>query len=466
MAVFFSIFLLLVGTFILKQTKIGALAAVSFYIFYLNHQSKWSLDSWISIADGFIITLELSLLLFSALYFYESLQRNHKLSFLNHFSNNPPSAIFLLISFSFFFGSFFEGIAGFGLPAMLLIPMLVSLGFSPISAVTCSLLGTCLAVCFGALGTPLKIGLGIEQPNAITEILLIPLSILLLLHPLVITLVYAYVEKVRVNWKKEGIYVFSAGILFLPFLYITSIFSIEFPSVVAGGMGLVIYLLLFHISLRQLPFLFWIKSFAPFILLIVLLLISKPLLQHIAVSLHPSVRSIQAYQPGIIFLITIGVLFFYEKMNQRAFEQSSIGIVVWKKIQSPVLSIAAMVCLAQLIKHDLSQILQYGMNEIDESNSTYLYPALGMIGSFITGSATMSNVLMRDVIQDTSHAYAWNTALLHVGSALGNIISLQNIVMACSVLSVRIEEKSVLSILFPILFFFYFILFLVSSIYF
>ena len=54
---------------------------------------------------------------------------------------------------------FIEGIAGFGTPAVLAAPILVHFGFSPIKAVTISLIGNSTAVPFGAAGTLVVIGL-------------------------------------------------------------------------------------------------------------------------------------------------------------------------------------------------------------------------------------------------------------------------------------------------------------------
>jgi lactate permease len=52
------------------------------------------------------------------------------------------------------FGSFLEGISGFGTPAAICAPLLVALGFRPIAAVVVSLTADSVAVSFGAVGTP------------------------------------------------------------------------------------------------------------------------------------------------------------------------------------------------------------------------------------------------------------------------------------------------------------------------
>ena len=59
----------------------------------------------------------------------------------------------------FLMGSFIEGAAGFGTPAAIVGPLLVGLGFPPMAAVVVALTGNILAITFGAVGTPLVIGL-------------------------------------------------------------------------------------------------------------------------------------------------------------------------------------------------------------------------------------------------------------------------------------------------------------------
>jgi len=59
----------------------------------------------------------------------------------------------------FLMGSFVESAAGFGTPAAIVGPLLVGLGFPPLAAVVVALTGNLMAITFGAVGTPLIIGL-------------------------------------------------------------------------------------------------------------------------------------------------------------------------------------------------------------------------------------------------------------------------------------------------------------------
>jgi lactate permease len=59
----------------------------------------------------------------------------------------------------FLMGSFIEAAAGFGTPAAIVGPLLVGLGFPPMAAVVVALTGNLMAITFGAVGTPLIIGM-------------------------------------------------------------------------------------------------------------------------------------------------------------------------------------------------------------------------------------------------------------------------------------------------------------------
>ena len=62
------------------------------------------------------------------------------------------------IIIAFLFGSFIEGSAGFGTPAAIAAPLLVSIGFPAMAAVMVSLIIQSTPVSFGAIGTPILIG--------------------------------------------------------------------------------------------------------------------------------------------------------------------------------------------------------------------------------------------------------------------------------------------------------------------
>ena len=60
----------------------------------------------------------------------------------------------------YMFGAFIEGAAGFGTPAALAAPLLLSLGFPPLAAAVLCLVFNSFPVTFGAVGTPVIVGFG------------------------------------------------------------------------------------------------------------------------------------------------------------------------------------------------------------------------------------------------------------------------------------------------------------------
>ena len=70
------------------------------------------------------------------------------------FNGVSPDPRVLVIIIGFAFGAFVEGAAGFGTPAALAAPLLISMGFPPLAAAICALIQNSTPVCFGGVGTP------------------------------------------------------------------------------------------------------------------------------------------------------------------------------------------------------------------------------------------------------------------------------------------------------------------------
>ena len=76
----------------------------------------------------------------------------------NGFQNISPDRRIQAIIVAWTFGSFIEGAAGFGTPAAVAGPLLVILGFPPMAAVVAALTIQSTPVSFGAVGTPILVG--------------------------------------------------------------------------------------------------------------------------------------------------------------------------------------------------------------------------------------------------------------------------------------------------------------------
>ena len=72
-----------------------------------------------------------------------------------------------IVLVAFFLATFIEGAAGFGTPAAVVAPLLLALGFPALAAVIAALIGHIIAVTYGAVGTPIIVG--IQDPLASVE---------------------------------------------------------------------------------------------------------------------------------------------------------------------------------------------------------------------------------------------------------------------------------------------------------
>lgn len=87
------------------------------------------------------------------------------------FRNISPDRRIQVIIVAWAFGSFIEGAAGFGTPAAVAGPLLVILGFPPMAAVVAALTIQSTPVSFGAVGTPIRVGVctGLENQDVVNQ---------------------------------------------------------------------------------------------------------------------------------------------------------------------------------------------------------------------------------------------------------------------------------------------------------
>lgn len=142
-----------------------------------------------SALDGVIIALTVLSIMAGALLLLAFVRQTGRLEQLRQsFARLSPDPRLQLLWLGWFGVAFLEGIAGFGTPAAIIAPLLLTLGFSAPAAVVLSLVADSAPVSFGALGTPLLIGIaqgaGISEPTALLAIAKQLLHIDLLAAPL------------------------------------------------------------------------------------------------------------------------------------------------------------------------------------------------------------------------------------------------------------------------------------------
>ncbi|MCA1803686.1 MAG: L-lactate permease [Rhodothermaceae bacterium] len=284
------------------------------------------------------------------------------------------------------------------------------------------------------MGIPLKIGFEIYQSGeTVTQVLMLNLLPVLVL-PFLLALLYERTEGVKIDWRSELRMLTGAGACFALPYFVTGLFSIEFPSVAAGSVGLVLFMVMFAKVQGRIGPAFWWKAFWPYLVFVLMLAVIKPLVAGYSIHFGEGLRPLQAFQPGIIFLFAVGVYLAAGRYRDRSSSIMSPLRDTLASMKLPMLTILLLVCYTQLVRGSLAGMVSSGMGIMPIWLQMVMLPVAGVSGSFITGSATMSNLLMAGIVQMPAiGGTAVAIALLHTGSALGNAISLQNIVMIRSV---------------------------------
>jgi len=130
----------------------------------------WKMDLVRIIASsiqGVVIAVSILYIVFGAILMLNTLTYSGAVTTIRRgFMDITPDRRIQVIIIAFLFGAFIEGAAGFGTPAAVAAPLLVVLGFPALAAVLAALIIQSVPVSFGAVGTPMLIGVrtGLDNP--------------------------------------------------------------------------------------------------------------------------------------------------------------------------------------------------------------------------------------------------------------------------------------------------------------
>ncbi|WP_319584395.1 L-lactate permease [uncultured Pseudodesulfovibrio sp.] len=116
--------------------------------------------------QGFVTAIGILIIVFGAILILRTLQHSGGMETIQHgMQNITPDRRIQAIIIGYMFAAFIEGAAGFGTPAALAAPLLLSLGFPPLAAAIICLVFNSFPVTFGAVGTPVVLGLKFLAPS-------------------------------------------------------------------------------------------------------------------------------------------------------------------------------------------------------------------------------------------------------------------------------------------------------------
>ena len=142
--------------------------AVAFFVWEVSFNRVLA-----STLEGMFITISVLWIIFGAILLLNTLKHSGAIVVIREgFNNISPDRRVQVIIVAWLFGSFIEGASGFGTPAAIAAPLLVAIGFPAMAAVMVGMMIQSTPVSFGAVGTPILIGVnkGLDS-NGIGETL-------------------------------------------------------------------------------------------------------------------------------------------------------------------------------------------------------------------------------------------------------------------------------------------------------
>lgn len=123
--------------------------------------------------QGLFITFDILMIIFGAILLLNTLKYSGALGVIRRgFSEISPDRRVQVIIIAWLFGCFIEGASGFGTPAAIVAPLMVALGFPAIAAVMLGMMVQSTPVTFGAVGTPILVGVrgGLDSPEVLSSL--------------------------------------------------------------------------------------------------------------------------------------------------------------------------------------------------------------------------------------------------------------------------------------------------------
>jgi lactate permease len=406
--------------------------------------------------SAMIGTLNILMIIFGAVFLYDVMAQKGLIDEIGaSLDAIHPDRNFRFYFLAFFFTAFFESVAGFGTPGAIVPLLLIAMGYDAVISIAVVLLIDGFFAMSGAIGTPVTAAfegaLAVEK-GSIKAIYQNAAIIIAAAGTIVMFFIQRFVNQSSGDSDSKPGWILFAAIM-VPFVGLAG-FTRELTGVVASVvMAVVAFLLLF--KNRKLT---W-KPWAPYWLLIGLLLLPK-LFPWFADLLSFKIEfdalmgtdvsaSMQPFRSPLIPFLAAAVFALY-RVND--FTIDIRPVVTRTYTVFVVLFPSLVITQLMLVKGSETPSMVEGITAVFVTTGN-LYPVvsplLGVIGTFISGSTTVSNLIFGSAQLTAAQSLDVNAevilALQLAGASLGNSVCLFNIIAAAAVAGVK-DYKRILTL--------------------
>lgn len=350
-----------------------------------------------------------------------------------------------------------EAVSGFGLAVIVIAPILIALGFSPIQSSVIALISLCI-IPWGtlALGTIIGATLGdipLQELGMGSALMSIPIYIYF-------AVLVAYIGAGKVALKENILQV-----LFIGFLLGFSVWGCNrFASVeLAGIFGSLIVIIVIFIMIKlkhkrryltQKSSLSFLKNISPYLLLILLLFTSRiihPIKDFLSGFLNISIEKYNfqlalLYSPGFFLMLVCIFTLFLFRLNRNAVIDS-IKLTL-NKCYPVILTTFLYIVVSEIMSEaKMIEILSSTAAQSFGQFFIFIAPLIGATGGFLTGSNTASNTMFIRLQTETAVQVGISPLLIacaqNVSSSFMTMVNPSRVALSCSVCKISSLENEI-----------------------
>ncbi len=473
---FLPILLLLFCLLILKMTagKSGALALLTALAIAYGAFGIDLFGVIVALSKGMSLALYVLLIIWAAIFLYHLVDEFKAIEVINKniiIFIKDPFIQFLLLSW--LFSSVLQGIAGFGVPVVIVVPILVQLGFNPLLSAAAVLLGHSWSVSFGSMGSSfftIFLVTNLPQQNLGYYMTIFDFAAMLLMG---ISVCYIYGGFKYVS--KGLIYIVPTSIVMVAVMMTTIYFNmLSLVGLISALSGLITMFALYmfkekpgfpeklykgSLSLGQaiLPYgsiiilslLFQLLKLNSYFIAFKYPSFTTKLGYVVAQEMAYSKIKLLGHPAPIILLSVIAGIFVYKKVG--IWSRDKFRNVVKKTVDKCIptsISLVFLITMALIMMDSgMTHQLALSISKITGKYYPLFAPLFGVLGSFITGSNTNSNVIFGKFQLSVAETLGVNGAIMSglqsISGSIGVSLGPTNILMASSAIKLAGQESQI-----------------------
>ena len=400
----------------------------------------------------------------------------------------------LMLIIGWGFGNFMEGMAGFGTAVAIPASILAGIGLNPINAVTACLVVNTTPTAFGSAGVPTATlasitGLDLQQLAANAALIQ---AIHTFLSPfLAVVICGGGIKALKGVWH---ITLIASLSFVIPYLLFAQLLGPELPTIVGSICSMLCVILAAKFSKRNgneargtakteseyavktvaaeiavptahIGFAEGLRAWAPFMLIFVLLILTSKICPPVHNAIKDFKHSFMIYTgeggkpltfswintPGVVIFIAAICGGLIQKASW--FEMAGVLGFTLKKYWRTFVTICSVLATAKVMIYS-GMISDIARSTVVATGPVYPFvaPLIGVLGAFITGSGTSTNVLFGNLQLETALSLNlnpyWITAANVMGAGIGKMVCPQNIAIGAGAIGSTGSDSKILAAVF------------------